>query len=626
MKLHISLSYLALGIIVSFISWPGLSGPFLLDDVGNVSLLDNTSSLPGYTWYNFLADAPEGGLGRPLSFFTFWLQKDSWPSNPFSFKIFNFAIHIINGFIIYFLSRQLLINSSYKVSARALEISAFLLALIWIIHPLQNSTVFYVVQRMTELSAFFTLAGIAIVLQFSKSHTLTNKERLTIFLLVGTCYTLAVLSKENGYLLCLYLWSLTLVRGGEVKRLQLEIKLVYIALPIVLFIFYVYSIWPEISSVYQRRSFDMSERLVTQISVVGDYISQLIFPRLAGSGLFNDDYNINKSVFDSLKSVVSLFVIAVLLICAYLLKDKNPLFSFGVAWYFSGHIMESTFLPLELYFEHRNYLPSYGLFLSCAALLLPLLTVFRSAVLVFVLLYTSLIGWLTFENAKIWGNEELILRNWADENPASPRATVYIADYLARTGRLEDALATLENSNRLMPDHLSLRLSEIILLCRLQRPVERVVDEVLESIDSAKSDNAVIPAFEELTTWAIKGDCAGLTVQSVLSMLERLAMNSGYQYPSVRAQIEGTRAILYAEQGDLNLTMASIELAHDLYPQPVHLIQQALYLSSAGLFKEATLKLSEAEMMLDNQPWYKYRSDQQIIDLRRSINSVYKDQ
>src|SRR5690606_1976486 len=48
-------------------------------------------------------------------------------------------------------------DPNLKVKARAI---ALLVTAIWLLHPMQVSTVLYVVQRMAQLSAFFTLLAL----------------------------------------------------------------------------------------------------------------------------------------------------------------------------------------------------------------------------------------------------------------------------------------------------------------------------------------------------------------------------------------------------------------------------------------------------------------------------------
>jgi protein O-mannosyl-transferase len=43
--------------------------------------------------------------------------------------------------------------------------------------------------------------------------------------------------------------------------------------------------------------------------------------------------------------------------------------AFGILFFFAGHRLESTLIPLEPAFENRNYLPSLGLILAAADLI-----------------------------------------------------------------------------------------------------------------------------------------------------------------------------------------------------------------------------------------------------------------
>jgi len=51
------------------------------------------------------------------------------------------------------------------------------------------------------------------------------------------------------------------------------------------------------------------------------------------------------------------------------LLRRSPLATFEILFLFAGHRLESTLIPLELAFEHRNYLPSLGLILAAADLI-----------------------------------------------------------------------------------------------------------------------------------------------------------------------------------------------------------------------------------------------------------------
>ena len=98
---------------------------------------------------------------------------------------------------------------------------------LWIVHPIQVSTVLYVVQRMTLLASLFVLLGIVGYLFGRQLHTEGAKATgillMTVSPLVGA--VLGLLSKENGVLLYAYLGVIELfllhklIADGPDKRL-----------------------------------------------------------------------------------------------------------------------------------------------------------------------------------------------------------------------------------------------------------------------------------------------------------------------------------------------------------------------------------------------------------------------
>jgi hypothetical protein len=95
----------------------------------------------------------------------------------------------------------------------------------------------------------------------------------------------------------------------------------------------------------------------------------LLLPAQRNMGFYHDDFVISKSLLDPWTTLASLLSIFGLLSFAFYIRKKVPLASFGIVFFFAAHLLESTILPLELVFEHRNYLPSLGVFIAVAGLL-----------------------------------------------------------------------------------------------------------------------------------------------------------------------------------------------------------------------------------------------------------------
>lgn len=81
-------------------------------------------------------------------------------------------------------------------------------------------------------------------------------------------------------------------------------------------------------------------------------------PRAVAFGPFHDDY----TVYDSSSILAWLAAAAWLLVAvlAFILRQRTRLPLFALLWFTVAHLVESTVIPLELYFEHRNYLAVVG--------------------------------------------------------------------------------------------------------------------------------------------------------------------------------------------------------------------------------------------------------------------------
>ena len=77
-------------------------------------------------------------------------------------------------------------------------------------------------------------------------------------------------------------------------------------------------------------------------------------------GLHRDDFPLFENPLVDPWVALSLVGHCVLLLMAWRAREKYRLFTFGVLFYYAGHLLESTVWPLELLYEHRNYLPMVG--------------------------------------------------------------------------------------------------------------------------------------------------------------------------------------------------------------------------------------------------------------------------
>ena len=184
---------------VSILYWPGLHGPYFLDDLQTIDLKQPKE----LNWSELLSKSLQnhtGPVGRPISVLSLSLNYVLLGGEPFYFKLINLILHVVTGFSIGWFV-YLLILSLYPSKLKKAKLVAMFCAIIWLIHPLQVSTVLYAVQRMTQLSALFTLLGLISYLY----GRLTHKKYFYLGSLIF--FPLAILSKETGFLFVFYLFS-----------------------------------------------------------------------------------------------------------------------------------------------------------------------------------------------------------------------------------------------------------------------------------------------------------------------------------------------------------------------------------------------------------------------------------
>ncbi|MEX2352770.1 MAG: hypothetical protein WD709_01190, partial [Gammaproteobacteria bacterium] len=254
--------------------YPGLGSNFVLDDVNNLGGLGSVSER-GILHY--LATGFAGPSGRPLSLLSFAVQHGAWPDNPFAFKVVNLFIHLLCGGLIFLICRR--VTQYLKFSKREGLFFSFFVGAVWLLHPIQLTTVLYVVQRMTQLSALFVLLGVYLYL-LMRERDIQGKHTVSppvMGLGIWGCTLLAILAKENGILLLLFIpvISSTLLANKPASELK-KWNRVILGFPLVIFALYLIVTFESIRSSYGFRPYNMGERLLTEAVVVLDYLKSIL--------------------------------------------------------------------------------------------------------------------------------------------------------------------------------------------------------------------------------------------------------------------------------------------------------------------------------------------------------------
>lgn len=440
---------------------PSLKGGFLLDDFHNLAGMTKYGSLN--QWENaklFVFGGNAGPTGRPISLASFAITASAWSDHPYIFKIINLLIHLLCGVFLYLATKQVL--GLYGYSENKIASITLISCAIWMLHPFMVSTTAYVIQRMTQLAALFTFMGIWAYL-YGRSYLALNEYKAYIVMTMSlVCFTtLATFSKENGVLLPFLILVIEFCNPNRTTKIVWQWKAIFLILPSLIIICYLLSLLNFSENRWIIRNFNQIERLLTEPRILFDYLYRLYIPSFEANGLYQDGYVVSKTLFEPISTIVAIIGLLLILVVSIVYKKKIPLFSLGILFFLVSHVIESTVVGLELYFEHRNYASSAFLFLSISALIFSIkenhsVRAYTGGVSVVLVI----LCFFTYQRATLWSNTENLKIYWSQNNPYSPRAQVELAGYYLIKNDVKKSIQILEDALEKRPDSslLSIRL------------------------------------------------------------------------------------------------------------------------------------------------------------------------
>jgi hypothetical protein len=356
---------------------------------------------------------------RPLSVVSFAIEKDLFGNNPKAGHFINLFLYALSSFFIFIWLRLLFRNKSMAIP--------LITSLLFLVHPLHVEVVANIKSRDELLALSFILLSLIFFLKYFD-------QKNAKFLSGGAlCFTLALFSKESTVTF-LVLVPLTLYFFAGVKFKEV-VKPSLCLLPGVL-AYFAMRVWvlgsmtgadTLLQENVLRQASSFPERLATGISLMGQSLMLLVFPKDLVY-----DYSSLEQV--PLVNFDSLIVWAVLLPLGYFfyravkkIKEKE-LLTFGILFALITYSVTSNIFVLSgvTFAERHLFIPSLG-FCFCLALLLYQLFEKKQNIL-FGLVGLFLLLWSvkTLQRVPDWqSNGRLFARDYK-KAPTNPRL---IRDY-----------------------------------------------------------------------------------------------------------------------------------------------------------------------------------------------------
>lgn len=434
---RIILAILFIGMVACMaVYWVGLRGPFMFDDVPTFGVIE--AWLVGKSELQSVLFANTSPLThRSLSMASFALGAKAFGYSSFTFKAVNLGLHLFCGLLAYRVL-SLMLDRDRALSSQARIVAAFIVVAWWL-HPFNVSTVLYAVQRMTQLAAICCLLGVwfYISIRTRIERDSTASRWLALFAGIPLLTLLGITAKQNAVVLpglCLVVELAYFRMPRRWPKLLWWFYLLYIALPALAISAYVFANPDSLLDGFSMYSFTLPERLLSEGRVLVDYVQMLVAPNPPRMGVYTDDYVASTGLMSPPSTLFSLLALTVASVTAWRMRQHSSSVFAGWFLFLMAHSVEASFLPIELYYEHRNYLPSLGLFLAIAGIIGLMGQRLRHSglrtgrmMVVIGAVVLALLALQTHGRARVWSDRFVLAESELANHPDSTRAVlIYI--------------------------------------------------------------------------------------------------------------------------------------------------------------------------------------------------------
>jgi len=448
-------------VLISLIYSNTFHADWHLDDYQNIiqnQHLRKINDLKASTVWDSLHSPVTQQIFRPVAMLSFALNWYVGSNEVFGYHVVNLSIHLLTAFILYLIILNLFktpnLKNRYLNNTGSI---ALLAAAIWAIHPIQTQAVTYIVQRMASMCAMFYVLSLFCFIK-ARLEPLKKYKRI-LFLCCGLSFLLGIGSKENAATLPVALGLIEILFFQDLndRRTRNICFAGLIGGTIIIFIsgaFLFYKGNPvSLLKGSSFRLFSPIERLMTEARVVVFYLSQIFYPIISRYSI-EHDIVVSTSLFKPWTTLPAITLVFLLFGIGLSQMRKRPILSFAILFFFLNHLIESSIIPLDLVFDHRNYLPSAFLFLPLSVAIKWLLDYYRQRNKSYGIMLVSfgtilliLLGTGTYIRNRAWVTERSLWEDAAKKAPGSNRPLHNLAwAHYERIGAYETALHLYESA------------------------------------------------------------------------------------------------------------------------------------------------------------------------------------
>ena len=438
--------------LVAFIIYGNsLFNGFVADDFGQIvdnarvhSLANIPSFLNGATFYNEGAVNLSGVYFLPTLVFYFAINYALWQGSASGFHLSNMLLHATVVSLVFILLSKLFSKAGYKLG----KTIAYLLSLIYLVHPANVEAVTYISSIQESILIFLALISLLITMSWCESKKEDNKK----LFFIGIFSLLSLFSKETGIII-LFVLSLYVFIFYKPKLIlylltQLSVFTVYliVRLGIAKMSFTSFAAAPPIARA------PLVQRLTTIPFEIFSYLRLLFYPK----DLYISQNFIVKSLADPrFFLALPLDVLVIFLILFIAIKLKSNLYNFFLIWLLASFSILLNIYPLDCTITERwlyaPFIPILGITGIIIFESIKKYHVVEKIIIVVILIILPILSLRTIIRNFDWKDNKTLVFHDIKLNPDSYELQGGYATIVGNEGNTEEAKKHYERALELAP-------------------------------------------------------------------------------------------------------------------------------------------------------------------------------